>query len=201
MSTSDKKHTILQRPAAAAYNTCLCPVPCRARAQPSMELHSCLTQVWTLEGLHSPMLAPCFPQSYTALQPRPHLLKLVDLADEEVPIASSDLCVCNMDHVLGKEQDEIGKRNVPIAGRQQELPNLRSFTPASHVSELCLSHSTHSVLPGLPSLIRSPGMGPQVHVLFTSHILTHSVCFCLPCSSLTVPAPTDASLFQSCFMP
>lgn len=77
------------------------PLPLPLQLTDKKASHSCLT--WVLQGLHSPMLALFFLQSYSALLPRPHLLKLVDLADEEVPIAASDLCVCDMDHVLGKE--------------------------------------------------------------------------------------------------
>lgn len=165
-----------------------------------MELHSCLAQVWTLKGLHSPMTAPCFLQSYRALLPRPHLLKLVDLADEEVPVAPSDLCVCNMDHVLGREQDESRKRIVLLAGRQQELPNIRinlkCFTPAMvqhHTYLTCASHTAPIQLSlGCLPLIYLPGMG-----LWCTHFPhSHTLCFCLPCSTLTVPIPVHASLFS-----
>lgn len=62
--------------------------------------------------MHSPKPSPLSLQNYTVVLLRPHLFKLVDLADEEVPIASSNLCVCNVDHVLGKEEHEFRKRTV-----------------------------------------------------------------------------------------
>lgn len=134
------------------------------------------------------MIAPCFLQSYTALLPRPHLLKFVDLADEEVPVASSDLCVCNMDHVLGREQDEIRKRITLLAGRQQELPNirinLRAFTPAMvqhHTHLTCASPTApiQSSLGCLPSYLYLGWVPSSCCIHFT-----HSYTLCLFLSSL-----------------
>lgn len=163
-----------------------------------MELHSCLTQVWILEGLHSPVTAPCFLQSYTVLLPRPHLLKLVDLADEEIPVASSDLCVCNMDHVLGKEQDEIRKRTMLLAGRQQELPNikinLRGFTPAM------IQHHTYLTCASPTAPIQfSLGCLPSYLCLGW---VPHSCCICFPHSYTLVLYSLqqfDSSNPSSCF--
>lgn len=62
--------------------------------------------------MHSPKSSPLFLQNHAVILPRPHLFKLVDLADEEVPVAPSNLCVCDVDHVLGKEEHEVRKRTV-----------------------------------------------------------------------------------------
>lgn len=147
------------------------------------------------------MLAPLFLKSYTALLLRPHLLKLVDLADEEVPIASSDLCVCNMDHVLGREEHEVRKRTA-LAGRQQAVPNVRSnqrgFTPA------VVQHHTYLTCVGPRANIQFSVSytfawdGSQIHIVFTFHILAHSAYFCLSLQQFdsTNPDSCSTSLYQ-----
>lgn len=143
------------------------------------------------------MLASLFLKSYTALLPRPHLLKLVDLADEEVPIASSNLCVCDMDHVLGREEHEVRKRTA-LAGRQQALTNARSFTPA------LVQHHTYLTCVGPSANIQfSVGYsfawdGSQIHIVFTFRILAHSAYFCLSLQQFDSPNPDScsASLYQ-----
>lgn len=145
------------------------------------------------------MLAPLFLQRYTALPPRPHLLKLVDLADEEVPIASSNLCVRDVDHVLGREQHEVRKRTA-LAGRQQALTNGRSnqrgFTPAlvqHHTYLTCASPTATVQFPVGCLPYTFAWDGSQIHIVFTSHILALSAYFRLSlCSSLTVPTPIHA---------
>lgn len=150
------------------------------------------------------MLAPLFLHSYTALLARPHLLKLVDLADEEVPVASSNLCVRNMDHVLGREQHEVRKRTA-LAGRQQALPNVRSnqrgFTPAlvpHHTYLTCASPTatTHFSVGCLPYTFAWDES--QIHTVFSSHILAHSAYFCLSLQQFDGPNPDScsASLYQ-----
>lgn len=126
---------------------------------PQQDITQLSHQERLLQALQSPVLAPLFLQRYTALPPRPHLLELVDLADEEIPIASSNLCVCDVDHVLGREQREVRTRSA-LAGRQQALPNGRSnqrgFTPAlvqHHTYLTCTSPTaTTQFSHGLPSL-------------------------------------------------
>lgn len=165
-----------------------------------MELYSCLTQVWTLEGLHSPMTVSCFLQSYTDLPPRPHLLKLVDLADEEVPIASSDLCVCNMDHVLGREQDKIRKRitsrETARTAKHKDPPKGLHPAMVQHHTYLTCANPTAPIqfsMGCLPSYL-CLGWVPHSHCICFPH--SYTLWFCLPCSRLTVPTPVHASLFS-----
>jgi len=151
MSSSHTKTGHSSKASSCCFNHLPLPSASHSQGSPLQGIAqlSC-TRTGLLQGLRNPMFAPLFLQSYTALLPRPHLLKLVDLPDEEVPIASSNLCVRNMDHVLGKEQREVRKRT-ELAGRPQALPNMRShqssFAPAlvqHHIYPTC-AHPTATI--------------------------------------------------------
>lgn len=184
MSTSHTKTYHLSKTSSCCLNHL--PLPSASELGLSPEGTAQLRhQACLLQGLHSPVLTPLFLQSYTALPPRPHLLELVDLADEEVPIASSNLCVCDVDHVLGREHHEVRKKSA-LAGRQQALPNRRSNQRGSlaalvqcHTYRICASPTAiipFSVGCLLDILVWDVS---QIHTVFTSPILAHSACFCL----------------------
>lgn len=113
---------------------------------PSKAQHSCHTHTkYSFVRLCRAQTFPYYSHRANTVFPVwPHLLKLVDLADEEVPIAPSNLCVCDVDHVLGKEEQEVRKRTV-LAGSSRHCrtggamkgARLQPQLSTAHTPDLC----------------------------------------------------------------